>query len=363
MADFIVPGNVGRFEFGIVGNTLNLTLPIKLDFEPGKDHRNPGFASGKYKWSKAEKTAAGAELEKQLKQVWEGQFELVGTPLTGRGKSKTLRPVFNIEQRPAKTALWQVVIFKDPGNVPSVRAHICRSGGRHFGCEAERDSSIWGSVALGSSDLLMQGVNAGFLGDHTIRFKPGTADMEPETTNDLKDFVIRNNFNDSIFNITASARPDEISATARHQPGETHAALSLAEARMKVARDQIASLLGTPDPIFSSIDNPFAPGDFSIDAVAHINAYEHPQSIIAHEFGHCFGLLDEYAETSEDEGNALPLSLMTDLIQSWGFHVPPYGSTKSIMSNGNTIYARHFTPFLELLRKIEPKYNWSLLPI
>lgn len=376
LKDFVVPGSFGRFQYELHGDSCSITLPIAIDFVDGDALENPGFSDSGYQWTQQQRQGILQQLEQQLKEVWEGKFSLVGTPIPGtHDQARTYELQFKLVEHNGNHDVsetkktWQILLKKDPQNVPSVRAHVCRPGNRHFGttCPTNPDQKYWGSVVFSSSDLEKQGNGAGWQETYKLRFQSGTSMPEPDYAGDWNRFLY--NYTGSgdhyFFNVIGCTSPEEIGSNERHVFGETHSALALAENRAIAAEQLILKHSIRSNQIFTRIASPFRHDDVYSDvqcSTSIIEVYAEPQSIVAHEFGHCFGLLDEYAEYPEDEGKPLPTNITTDLIRYWGFHVPLFGSTRSIMSNGNSTYSRHFTPFLELMRRDQPQFDWSLQP-
>jgi outer membrane protein OmpA-like peptidoglycan-associated protein len=87
------------------------------------------------------------------------------------------------------------------------------------------------------------------------------------------------------------------------------------------------------------------------------------QNVLAHEFGHIFGLGDEYAETAN--GYNRPAGALADhdqLAKDAG--VPGgavVGNDQRILSTGNNVGAAHYSTFADALRQLTGK-PWKIIP-
>lgn len=99
------------------------------------------------------------------------------------------------------------------------------------------------------------------------------------------------------------------------------------------------------------------------------------QVLAAHEFGHAFGLGDQYA-TSDTTGNPTNITgtgaqtgqaaahdaLTKQMLDKAGHHLPGaiFENNAGIMSGGNQVMAEHYSTFAEALRKVSGINEWAL---
>jgi hypothetical protein len=88
-----------------------------------------------------------------------------------------------------------------------------------------------------------------------------------------------------------------------------------------------------------------------------------PQKIAAHEFGHLFGLSDEYAQGVNPVVPPGQGASHSGLAASMGPKGPAGAMVESndnVMSEGNTVRAQHYSVFLDALRKVTGHTEWQL---
>jgi hypothetical protein len=99
--------------------------------------------------------------------------------------------------------------------------------------------------------------------------------------------------------------------------------------------------------------------------------------IAAHEFGHTFGLGDQYA-THDTAGNPTTITgtgaptggaashdaLTKQMLDDSGANLPGaiFENNAGIMSGGNTVHAEHYSTFHEALRTVSGVAEWALGP-
>ena len=82
-----------------------------------------------------------------------------------------------------------------------------------------------------------------------------------------------------------------------------------------------------------------------------------------HEFGHAFGLGDEYAKSSQAIGDdAAHHSLVTNMTDASGNQLPGAAveHTGGVMSYGSDVRPQHYATFHNALETITGKQPWSL---
>jgi hypothetical protein len=88
-----------------------------------------------------------------------------------------------------------------------------------------------------------------------------------------------------------------------------------------------------------------------------------PQKIAAHEFGHLFGLSDEYAQSFNPVVPPGQEASHSGQIANMGANGPAGAlveSNDNIMSEGNAVRAQHYSVFLDALRKVTGLKEWEL---
>ncbi len=360
-----VPGDLGKFEYEISPGTLKIVLPVSFEFIPGDKTASPGFGAHEYEWQgDEEKNNFTQEFLRQTKDTWEGIFGFHGYHETTSEQDQWLEFVVDIEER--ADPIWRVFALKEPRDKAAPAASVCEPGTRHFGagCTIHSTGDSWGSLSI-SSALTRPTEALFYSGDgFTAWFKKGTAELSSEhkLRVELLDLIRRlSSGSDWTARLIGAASSDEI-MPAQSAGAAPHPAITLARARVNTLTGFLEAHGVSSANLSQDIKNPLVDDIGDDPAYVEVLGSCDRQSTIAHEVGHFFGLEDEYPSDSYPRGERIKSDTYAQLIRDWGFTVPFYESSRSVMSQGSTLYPRHFTPFLDLLARVRPDYEWYLVP-
>lgn len=364
MNEHIVPGGLGKFEYEITGNVLKIVLPVEYIFVSGNKTVSPGFGVDAYEWpSDDAKDEFKNAMSVQAKSVWENTFNLYGIGISKTDADRTLSLEIVIEERPLDP-LWKIIVGHDPGDETTPAASVCEPGTRHLGsrCVPNPEDEVWGTLAISSAlkepvEMLPENGD-----EHWIYFKEESAEFAFEHLLPLELHEVISRLKSQsqwTIRLIGAASPNEIKQE-KISDNDPHPAIVLARNRIRKVSDFLEHSGVSSDRISSTIRNPFIQGHLDDGAYVILMLSNDRQSTLAHEIGHLIGLSDEYAANDDEIGKPMHSADYIALIEEWGYIVPVLGPSRSIMSRGNTVFPRHFTPFLDLLRKVMPQYEWSL---
>lgn len=345
---------------------------MAFEFLPGDPIAQPGFGRNEFIWPKSGKLQAEfiREFSKQVEGIWSGKFGIFGQAHDPRTDVDfNLKLNVSVIERKEKP-IWRVLVSKDPKDAINLRGSVCGPGTHHEPdiCAPNKPGDETGSLEIsGSLVEPLEMLNA--VGDkYKIWFKPDTAkldlvDILEVRVNDVIKRLRETNSTWSI-RITGLCYDDVINAGPSGRR-TVHPAIELARERVIRVRNFFEHNGVPRNKITGSINNSYPSPQNGSDkdpGFVDVIMSTQRQSALAHEAGHLFGLGDEYANDAERIGDPLVDEYYIKLIADWGFDVPTRGPSRSIMSNGNTVLPRHYTPFLDVLQQNFSQYEWSLTP-
>lgn len=361
-----LPDGFGKFEYKFHSDTLHIVLPVSFSFVDGSRFLSPGFSDDKYTWP------TGGDYEKEwedafmfhLQESWASTFDLMGFS-TGL-EDQRVKLDFAIEKRPAKP-IWRITVIRDPGDAGTAKASVCGPRSRHFGagCAPIPVGECWGSLSIMSSLLNPTGVLTREDDQFRVLFNDGQqaiADegrLVVEIDSMLRRLVEENNQWKVL--LVGSAIPYEVPAPVDFKNLD-HPAITLAMARADSLKELLNNYGVNNGKIILDINNPFKHDHSEEISAVDLIMISEAQSTIGHEIGHFFGLDDEYAYDDVDVGQPMLESGYTHIVNKYGYALPSQGPSRSIMSNGNDLFPRHFVPFLEVMSKIDSSRDWYLVP-
>lgn len=364
MKVYEAPGGLGKFEYEVTADILKIVLPVEFIFIKGNKTLSPGFGIEEYEWKNdLDKQVFKNAMRTQTKAVWQGVYDFERRS-HGVDSDRRLALSISIEERPMDP-IWKVYASHDPGDLTSPQASVCDPGKRHFGAGCitiPPANGVWGTLAMSQALIEPIEVLISKGDEHKVWFKIGSIDyaFEQQLRVEFQNIIARLKSNTSwTVIIIGAASPDETSPAASDDINP-HPAITLARARANKVGEFLKQFGVDHNRISYTIKNPFVGGYGDDEAYVEVKLSSERQSTFAHEVGHLLGLRDEYDSHDDHLGTPVPFPDYIALIERWGYHLPLRGSTRSIMSRGNTVFPRHYVHFLDLLSQEYPAYDWAL---
>ena len=338
----------------LTGSTTTTALAARMNSIANPAARAAAVSA--YQWTAAEKAPWIAQLEPLIEQSWGGQHEFFLNQPRWEWLGATAAVDLTVGERPrGATDHLDLSTFKTPagesldtfGIIHSTRDGTLASG---FDQTMRLAST---SIAPNSFDLLRR----------SVRFNFGSADLTPRTTAALDSFIAT--FNGA--NAAAAhqeIRVDVIGHTSAS--GEEAANQRLSEQRTAAVREYLRRR-GFANVATRVIEegrgereaDPTDPRRAADQRVDLLVDGGQRQIVAIHEFGHSFGLDDEYGTVGTTPDQDATWRPMTD---ASGANLP--GTVREhnggIMSFGNEVRARHYATFHHALETITAKSPWSL---
>ena len=341
---------------GLTGSTTTTALAARMNSIADPAARAAAVSA--YQWTPAEKAPWIARLEPLIEQSWGGQHEFFLNQPRWDWLGATAAVDLTVGERPrGATDHLDLSTFKTPAG-ESLNTfgidHVTTDGTLASGFDQTMRLAS-ASVDPNSFDLLRR----------SVRFNTGSADLTPVATAALDGFIAT--FNGA--NAAAAhqeVRVDVIGHTSAS--GEEAANQRLSEQRTAAVREYLRSHgfanvatrvieegRGESD---ADASDPRRAADQRVDLI--VDGGER-QIVAIHEFGHSFGLDDEYGTVGTAPDQDATWRPMTD---ASGAALP--GTVREhnggIMSFGNEIRARHYATFHHALESVTAKSPWSLGP-
>lgn len=341
--------------------------PTNPDWVANTAASDPTFPADAFVWTDDEKTGFAAETISQVQRHWSRRYTFHNTREHWEALPNVNVNVVVTESDSAGDAHFNIEVFKWPDDRVD-DAHIDRPGVNHGADHAGHqhdggtDSDhVGGEFNENSADGSVATPDVSdFRRTTSTRAAYGQADTDNPTPITFAEGSSTLSGADKgrigTFTTTMSdpAMPDFDLTVTGHASGEGAADVSrrLSEDRARVVSNELVTggVKSQPRVVGAGEDGPS--GDATWRRVdIHIGAFEAQQTTVLHEFGHVFGLADEYpsADTgSRTVGTAVDHS---QLAEDLGLTPDPVVAhhSDSIMSNGEVVEPYHYATFLEVL--------------
>ena len=340
----------------LTGDTTTTALAARINRITNPAARATAVSA--YQWTPAEKAPWIARLEPLIEQSWGGQHEFFLNQPRWEWLGATAAVNLTVGERPrGATDHLDLSTFKTPAG-----ESLDTFGIIHGTSDGTLASGFDQTMRLASTSLDPNSF------DHlrrSVRFTTGSADLAPDATAALDDFIAT--FNGA--NAAAAhqeIRVDVIGHTSAS--GEEAANQRLSEQRTAAVREYLRTH-GFANVATRVIEEGRGERDADLsdarraaDRRVDLLVDGGQRQIVAiHEFGHSFGLDDEYGTVGTTPAQDATWRPMTD---ASGANLP--GTVREhnggIMSFGNEIRARHYATFHHALQTITAKSPWSLGP-
>lgn len=333
-------------------------LAARIDAIPEPDRT---IALSAHRWSGgAEETRWLADLESNVQDAWgfEHSFFLNQPCWQFIGADVNVDVQLH---RGAKTSSDHMAleVYKFPAGGDGLRDFGVPREVSHGSGTDTRDQSM-------RLDSTNTGVRPHSLLDGSVTFDLDSADLTPAARTALRAFIAR--YNGATAHAAFSRARIDVVGRASSSGSDAHN-LQLSEQRAERVRDFLAAngLVDVPirvtlDPQGERAANQAhdEPADrrveLRVDGAQHMNSG-------THEFGHAFGLGDEYVVPGKPIGSdAAHHPMVTRMTDANGRHLPGAAveHTGGIMSFGNEVRPQHYATFHHALETITAKSPWSL---
>lgn len=311
-----------------------------------------------YQWLPAEKAPWIAQLEPLIEQGWGGQHEFFLNQPRWDWLGATVAVDLSVGERArGATDHLQLDSFKTPSG-ESLRTFAIS----HQVSSNSSGDAFDQTMRLASTGVDVQGRD---LLTASVEFANGSAALTPAAQTALNRFITR--FNGATAHVAhQEVRVDLIGHASG--AGEEAANQTLTEQRTAAVREYLrANGFANVDTRVidegrgereADITDPNRASDRRVDLLVDGGAR---QITALHEFGHSFGVNDEYGTVGTTPGHDTWARDMTD---ASGARLP--GAVREhnggVMSLGNEVRARHYANFHHALQTITAKSPWSLGP-
>ena len=293
--------------------------------------------ASRWQWTEGDKAAWLARLESVVEAGWDRQFLFHAQPEGWEGQEATTAVDVDVHAGAKGPADHLTIeVYRTPADLSPVRSHVQAGvGGAHDN-----------RMVLGSTDTAGSPLE---FGTQPVEFPEGAVDLDPDGVQTLRMWAIRFK--------GASATPVRVKV---HVQGDGERLHDNARERFETIRTTV-DLVGF-DPERLSFHYA-GPGNQAVLQVGNGES----QVVARHEFGHAFGLKDEYA--GDPGGNieaggrrAGMRSQHDDLARSVGLEGSVVENSDSLMSLGTALQPSYGAPFLWALRKVTQMEAWGDTP-
>jgi len=332
--------------------TANLAASVNAIADPAR--RTAALA--RYQWTAAEKAPWISDLRSLIERSWSGRFDFFLNKPRWEWLGARVAVALNIGERPkAADDHLDLETYKTPSGESLNTFDIANVTGPGSTTDAFDQTMRLSSTNLGpnSFDLLRE----------HVEFEFGSDRLTPAATGTLDGFVTT--FNGAIGDVAHQEIHVDIVGHASGAGSDAYN-LDLSRRRAVAVREYLRShgfanvdTRVTLDPrgeAEADASDPRRAGDQRVDL--SVDGGER-QVVAVHEFGHEFGLGDEYGTVGSRPRHDAWARDMTD---ASGAHLP--GAVREhnggIMSFGNAIRPRHYAAFHHALQTVTAQSPWAL---
>ena len=362
-----------NFKDAITGSGASLTAdpaaPNILGSLPPPGPRRTAFVRA-HQWQGAEKTKFLTDLKSAVESAWSGQYEFhVNKPDWQWIGARVQVDIQARELGGTRAANDHLVM--DSIKLPPAET-LSQFGGGAVTGEGTQGSATDQTMTVSSNDV--RGRTDNLLRD-SVFFPNDSAALDATGTGTVNQFAAR--FNGAAAG-TAGSRPANVTLEAHtSRAGTADHNQTLAQQRADAVRTQITSA-GFTNVAIRVIDDIEATAgatgnaaqDRRVDLIADGGA---AQVVAAHEFGHAFGLGDEYANdpgaglggTPQPSGTRADHDAQTKAMEAAGGQAQTgavYENNDNIMSLGSVVQPQHYSTFHKALVTITAVNEWALGP-
>jgi outer membrane protein OmpA-like peptidoglycan-associated protein len=361
------------FKDAITGSgealTADPSVPNLLASLPPPGPARTAFVQA-HQWQGADKAAFLTKMKGVVEKAWSGQYEFhVNKPSWQWIGSTVHVDIQATEQSGGRAANehLEIEVIKLPPT-----ESLGTVGGGSFTEPGSATSATDQKMTVGSTDVDPRIDN--LLRD-SVLFDNDSAELSPEAVTAINQFAAR--FQGAAAG-TPGSQPASITLEAHTSlPGTKAYNMTLAQKRADAVRAQLVSAGFTNVTSRVSDDIQGSAGasgeaahDRRVDMIAGDGA---AQAVMAHEFGHAFGLGDEYANdpgaglggTPQPSGTRASHDALTQQMETAGGEATNgaiYENTDNIMSLGSVVQPQHYSTFWQALTKITEVPEWALGP-
>jgi outer membrane protein OmpA-like peptidoglycan-associated protein len=333
--------------------TLDINLKVNFNFLPG-DPTNPdwvsavggaaaaaAFAPDQFQWTPDETTGWKQNAIRDIRSAWQDQY-IFHTTKPYWNRLPSVHTHINIVEADAKNAHFNVSVRKWPRDVinGSIRDSVTHPGASNQGSAQFEEGADDGITNPDSptftrstgSQPEYNSVNVKNPGK--IQFEQGSAEVKNTDSTRLTDLGSELGIN------TIPAFPVRITGRSSAE-GNAEKNMNLSFQRALNVSNIIVSAGAKHTPtVIPEGENGATNAPEWRRAEIQIEPMTTQMTTLTHEFGHMFGLPDEYPDTGRPVGTSIPLP---------GGQSVSATDSDSMMSVGSTVYPHHYSTFMEVL--------------
>jgi outer membrane protein OmpA-like peptidoglycan-associated protein len=355
----------GLGQFDVVADmragTMTVTLKVAYNFVDGDATKVPkGFRPEEFKWQPAEQAAWKARYQKDVGDLWSAKFQIKSTEQFW--EAMVVNTTVSVVED-AAAPHFTLSVAKYPDDAAMVQSSICPPGYHHDAasgnCAANAAGNGSGTADLDSNDMRPEQKLDWGNANSAIGFSEGGTALDATGTAALAPIIT-----------AVKGKPEShVELTGRasntHKRGATADAGAIDNmdlARKRSAAVQAALLAGglTGDQVLvrNEGENGAGAGKEWCRVDAQVGTKQ-TQDPALHETGHMLGNEDEYTSTGSAAGSAMPAKYDA-MIKAQTGDVVTHADDESAMSMGSTVRKWNYAAFLEGLKEITKKSEWTL---
>jgi outer membrane protein OmpA-like peptidoglycan-associated protein len=353
---------LGQFDVtaDMAAGTMTVTLKVAYNFVDGDPSQVPkGFRPEEFKWQEAEKTTWKTQYQNDVSSLWSAKFQMKSTEK--HWESMVVDTTVSVVED-AASPHFTLTVAKYPPDAAMVQSSICPPGYHHDGsgnCAANAAGDGTGTASLDSNDMRPEQKLDWGNPVTAINFSEGGAALDAAANTALTPIV------------TALKGKPEAHVELTGRASNTHKRRATADSgaidNMDLARQRSAAVRQalldagvTAEQILvrNEGENGAGPGREWCRVDAQVGTHQ-TQDPALHETGHMLGNEDEYTSTGSAAGSAMPAKYDA-MVKAQTGDVVTHVDDASVMSMGSTVRRWNYAAFLEALKEISKKQEWTL---
>jgi outer membrane protein OmpA-like peptidoglycan-associated protein len=353
---------LGQFDVtaDMAAGTMTVTLKVAYNFVDGNAASVPkGFRPEEFKWKEDEKTTWKAQYQKDVSELWSAKFQAKSTEK--HWESMVVDITVSVVEDAAPH--FTLTVAKYPPDAAMVQSSICPPGYHHDAasgnCAANAAGDGTGTAALDSNDMRPEQKLDWGNASSAINFPEGGSTLDGAAKTALDPIVTAlKGHPEAHVELTGRA-----SSTHRRGDSADDGAIrnmDLARKRTAVVQQALLDAGATGDQILvrNEGENNAADGKEWCRVDAQVGTKQ-TQDPALHETGHMLGNEDEYTGTGSAAGSAMPAKFDA-MVKAQTGDVVTHVDDASVMSMGSTVRRWNYSAFVEALKDISKKQEWSL---